>query len=87
MTFRWRAECKTCPWVVEPNYGAKVATESCEDESAIVVDAWCDEHLARFPDHVIGVFQTVSMSFSAVKLNKDVIEKLFGKPLSPKEFQ
>ena len=46
----WSAECRDCPYTIEPAFGAPVypGTESAEREP---VDAWVRLHRGRWPDH------------------------------------
>lgn len=46
----WSAECRDCPYTIEPAFGAPVypGTESAEREP---VDAWVRLHRRRFPEH------------------------------------
>ena len=85
----WRAECRWCPHVVEPDYGALVFPHEefpDTDDGQAAAERWTDEHWAANPGHspTVTLIHRFTLT-SDEHLDIRLLESLFagGRTASP----
>lgn len=75
---RFRAECQTCPYQTNPDWGNREPTSFFEHSDEDAVTRWATNHANGVYAHMIKVSCVIRIPINVEYLNKTVLDMIMG---------
>jgi hypothetical protein len=77
---RFRAECQTCPYRTNPEWGHREATSAFEHSDESAVTRWATQHVkANSYQHHVVISRVIRFPINVEYLDKTVLDILTGR--------
>lgn len=75
---RFRAECQTCPYRTNTDWGHREPTSAFEHSDEGAVTRWADLHVKFNAYHYVKISRVIRVPINVEYLNKTVLDMIMG---------